>query len=223
LPTALDHEADRSELCERSRCEGLQHANPHRGDHAGIAEGLAGFYRAGRRRTAPLRSASGVVRSPAVGFPTIRGYTPPVTWCGPSAGSRRGCLVSQCSFGFCCNCAGLDHRSAARHRSAVHPVAGHRFALHPVARHRSARAGGAFLAAGGSRHGQVLATGAACDRSDHGRNPATASRCRPGGKLPVSLLPSTQAVFYGIWELDRSEWDDAFAAVTWLRPRRPLR
>jgi hypothetical protein len=61
---------------------------PPRGDHAGIAEGRSRMDRTGRRRTASLRSASGVVRSPAVGFPT----EPSAVVCLPSrgAGPRRG-------------------------------------------------------------------------------------------------------------------------------------
>jgi AcrR family transcriptional regulator len=44
----------------------------------------------------------------------------------------------------------------------------------------------------------------------------TSDICQAAGISTGSLFhyfPSKQAVFYGIWELDRTEWDDAFAAA----------
>ena len=44
----------------------------------------------------------------------------------------------------------------------------------------------------------------------------TADICQAAGISTGSLFhyfPSKQAVFYGIWELDRSEWDEVFAAA----------
>ena len=44
----------------------------------------------------------------------------------------------------------------------------------------------------------------------------TADICQAAGISTGSLFhyfPSKQAVFYGIWELDRTEWDEAFAAA----------
>ena len=44
----------------------------------------------------------------------------------------------------------------------------------------------------------------------------TADICQAAGISTGSLFhyfPSKQAVFYGIWELDRTGWDDAFAAA----------
>ena len=45
---------------------------------------------------------------------------------------------------------------------------------------------------------------------------STADICQAAGISTGSLFhyfPSKQAVFYGIWELDRTEWDEAFAAA----------
>jgi AcrR family transcriptional regulator len=44
----------------------------------------------------------------------------------------------------------------------------------------------------------------------------TSDICRAAGISTGSLFhyfPSKQAVFYGIWELDRTEWDEVFAAA----------
>ena len=44
----------------------------------------------------------------------------------------------------------------------------------------------------------------------------TSDICRAAGISTGSLFhyfPSKQAVFYGIWELDRTEWEDVFAAA----------
>jgi AcrR family transcriptional regulator len=44
----------------------------------------------------------------------------------------------------------------------------------------------------------------------------TADICRAAGVSTGSLFhyfPSKQAVFYGIWELDRTEWDEVMAAA----------
>jgi AcrR family transcriptional regulator len=44
----------------------------------------------------------------------------------------------------------------------------------------------------------------------------TADICRAAGISTGSLFhyfPSKQAVFYGIWELDRTDWDEAYAAA----------
>ena len=44
----------------------------------------------------------------------------------------------------------------------------------------------------------------------------TADICKAAGISTGSLFhyfPSKQAVFYGIWELDRTEWDEVFAAA----------
>jgi AcrR family transcriptional regulator len=44
----------------------------------------------------------------------------------------------------------------------------------------------------------------------------TSDICRAAGISTGSLFhyfPSKQAVFYGIWELDRSEWDEVYAAA----------
>ena len=45
----------------------------------------------------------------------------------------------------------------------------------------------------------------------------TAEICRAAGISTGSLFhyfPSKQAVLYGIWDIDRSEWDEVFAAAT---------